>query len=59
MSEHKLTVQTNVVRFMKSNDCMTSHEVADALEAKVTLLLDAAIQRARANGRKTVMARDF
>ena len=43
----------------KTSDMNTSGEVMDVLSDKVRALCDEAVRRARADGRKTVMERDF
>ncbi len=40
-------------------DMSVAGEVPDALNKKVKQLLDDAVQRAKANGRRTVQARDL
>jgi hypothetical protein len=43
----------------KTSEMNTSAEVLDTLSDKVRILCDRAVQKARQDGRKTVMSRDF
>ena len=54
-----LVVASKVKAFIKANgDCNTSGENIDALSKAVEKMLSSAIESAKAQGRKTVMARD-
>jgi len=55
-----LVVASKVKTYIKAKSGMnTSSTVMDALSARVRRLADEAIARAQADGRKTVMDRDF
>ena len=56
-----LVVASKVKKYIKekSGGMNTSSTVMDALSEKVRVLCDQAIERAKADGRKTVMDRDF
>lgn len=56
-----LFVKSKVREYIKSNDCNTSAGVldGDTLNDYIIWYLDKAIERAKANGRKTVKARDL
>jgi histone H3/H4 len=55
-----LVVVSKLKAYIKTKaDMNTSGEVLDYLSDKLRALCDQAIQKARADGRKTVMARDF
>ena len=59
MAADVLVVASKVKAFIKQNgDCNTSGETIDALSKAVEKMLSAAIESAKAQGRKTVMARD-
>jgi histone H3/H4 len=53
-----LVVGTKVKNYIKGKGVMSSADVLDALNDAVYGLLDQAIARAKANGRKTVQGRD-
>ncbi|MFO8007613.1 MAG: hypothetical protein R6V05_07765 [Candidatus Brocadiia bacterium] len=53
-----LVVGTKVKNYIKGKGLMSSADVLDALNDAVYELLDDAAARAKANGRKTVQARD-
>jgi len=53
-----LVVGTKVKGYIKTKDLMSSQDVLDCLNAAVYDLLDKAVERAKANGRKTVQGRD-
>ena len=57
MSETKLVVASKIKEVVK--DLQVSSEVADALNEKVAKLLEEAAERAKANGRRTIQARDL
>ncbi|MGR3311664.1 MAG: hypothetical protein ACUZ77_12940 [Candidatus Brocadiales bacterium] len=54
-----LVVGSKVRDYIKDKDCMTSSELIGALNDKVYCLLNSAVERAQANGRKTVSAKDI
>jgi histone H3/H4 len=53
-----LVVGSKVKNYVKASGLMSSSDVLDALNAAVYELLDKAVQRAKANSRKTVQGRD-
>lgn len=53
-----LLVQSKVKEYVRSQDMMCSSDLIDALNDQVAALLDAAVQRATSNGRKTARASD-
>ncbi len=55
-----LVVVSKIKSYIKEKAQMnTSDKVAEALTERVRLLCDEAIEKAKADGRKTVMDRDF
>lgn len=54
-----LVVASKVREYIKSKGCLTSGELIPELSCKVYCCLDEAIERAKANGRKTVNAKDL
>jgi histone H3/H4 len=56
-----LFVKSKVREYIKSKECNTSGDVIDgpALNEAIITILDAAIGRAKANGRKTVQEKDL
>ncbi len=56
-----LFVKSKVREYIKSKDCNTSGDVIDgpALNNALIDILDKAIKRAKANGRKTVQEKDL
>jgi len=56
-----LFVKSKVREYIKSKGCNTSGDVidGDSLNKAVIDVLDAAIRRAKANGRKTVQEKDL
>jgi histone H3/H4 len=56
-----LFVKSKVRDYIKSKGCNTSGDVIDgpALNNAIVAILDAAIGRAKANGRKTVQEKDL
>ena len=56
-----LFVKSKVREYIKGNGCNTSGDVidGDALNNCIIAVLDAAIKRAKANGRKTVQEKDL
>lgn len=53
-----LVVASKVREYIKSKGCLTSGELVPQLSGKVYCILDCAIERAKANGRKTVNPKD-
>ncbi|MEE9201176.1 MAG: hypothetical protein V3V45_07020 [Candidatus Brocadiales bacterium] len=53
-----LVVGSKIKEYIKRNGCMTSGELIGALSCKVECLLDSAIERTKANKRKTVGPND-
>lgn len=58
MAKEMLLVGSKVKAYVKSKGLMSSADVLDALNDCVYACLDKAAQRAKANQRKTVQARD-
>lgn len=56
-----LFVKSKVREYIKGNGCNTSGDLIDgpALNEAIIGILDAAIRRAKANGRKTVQEKDL
>lgn len=54
-----LVVGTKVKNYIKAKELMSSADVLDALNGAICALLDKAVERAKANGRKTVQGRDI
>ena len=57
-----LFVKSKVREYIKTKGCNTSADVLDdkgSLNKSITALIDNAIRRSKANGRKTVKARDI
>ena len=56
-----LFVKSKIREYIKSKECNTSGDVIDgpALNEAIVTILDAAIGRAKANGRKTVQEKDL
>jgi len=56
-----LFVKSKIREYIKSKGCNTSGDVIDgpALNEAIVIILDAAIGRAKANGRKTVQEKDL
>ncbi len=59
MAKEILVVGSKMKDHIKGKGCMTSGELISALSSKVECLLDKAIERAKANGRKTVNPHDL
>ena len=57
-SKEMLIVGTKVKNYIKSKEVMSSADVLDALNCAIYEILDRAVERAKANGRKTVQGRD-
>ena len=57
-----LFVKSKVREYIKTKDCNTAGDVLDdkgSLNKSIIALIDNAIRRCKANGRKTVKARDI
>jgi len=54
-----LIVGTKVKNYIKAKGVMSSADVLDGLNKAVYALLEKAVERAKANGRKTVQGRDI
>ncbi|TXT62109.1 MAG: hypothetical protein BAJALOKI3v1_670009 [Promethearchaeota archaeon] len=56
-----LFVKSKVRDYIKSKDCNTSGDVidGDSLNNRIIDILDKAVERAKANGRKTVQEKDL
>ena len=54
-----LVVASKVKAYIKQKGCNTSAESIDELSKRVQTILDMAINRTSANGRKTVKAQDI
>ncbi|KPK65805.1 MAG: hypothetical protein AMK73_01955 [Planctomycetes bacterium SM23_32] len=57
-AKEMLIVGTKVKNYVKSKGLMSSSDVLDSLNHAVYKALDKAVERAKANGRKTVQGRD-
>ena len=58
MAKEKLLVEAKVKDYVKDEDMMSSADLVEALNEEVYECLDRAIERTKANGRKTVQPRD-
>ena len=54
-----LVIKSNIRKVTKDKIANVAEEVEDALNKKIKDILDKAIERAKANGRKTIHARDL
>ncbi len=54
-----LFVASKVKAYIKQSDKMTASETLEALNAKIYCMLDSALKRTEANGRKTVKPQDL
>ena len=54
-----LLVQSKVKDYVRQSDMMCSSDLVEALNEEVSSLLDKAVARAQANGRKTARASDI
>lgn len=54
-----LVVKTAVAEYLKKKGVRTSVELYEALDRKTAVLLDEAVNRAKANKRTTAMAQDI
>lgn len=58
MSE-TLVVQSKIREMIKTHDCATSEEAIAAISAEVERMVQKAVERTKANGRKTVKGSDI
>jgi len=58
-SKDMLIVGTKVKNYIKTKEVFSSADVLEALNGAVYAILDKAVERAKANGRKTVQGRDI
>lgn len=58
-SKEVLVVASKVKAYIKSKKCMTSSDSIGALSDKIRALIDAAIERTKANRRTTVKPQDL
>jgi len=54
-----LVVTSKVKAYLKGKGCNTSGEAIGELSKRVQMILDMAVKRTEANGRKTVKAQDI
>ena len=54
-----LVVQSKVRELIKADGCSTSADAVDALSNEMTRIIKRAIERTKANGRKTVKGSDI
>lgn len=54
-----LVVQSKVKEYLKSKDVNVSGSFADEASKKIEKMLDEAVERCKANGRKTIRGYDF
>ena len=54
-----LVVQSKVREMIKGDGCSTSADAVEALSNEVTRIIKKAIERTKANGRKTVKGSDI
>ena len=54
-----LVVQSKVREMIKGDGCSTSADAVEALSVEVTRIIKKAIERTKANGRKTVKGSDI
>jgi len=54
-----LVVTSKVKAYLKGKGCNTSGEAIGELSQRVQMILDMAVKRTEANGRKTVKAQDI
>ena len=54
-----LVVQSKIREMIKGEGCSTSQEAVEALSAEVGRIIKKAIERTKANGRKTVKGADI
>ncbi|CAN0519902.1 unnamed protein product [Laminaria digitata] len=54
-----LLVQSKVKEFIREHDMMCASDLTEALNEAVSVILEKAVERAGANGRKTARASDI
>ena len=54
-----LVVQSKIREIIKAQDCSTSEEAIQAISSEVERLVAKAVERTKANGRKTVKGSDI
>jgi histone H3/H4 len=54
-----LVIQSKIRDLIKAQDCSTSAEAIDAISAEVERIIQKAVERTKANGRKTVKSSDI
>jgi histone H3/H4 len=54
-----LVVQSKIREMIKAKGCSTSQDAVDALSAEVQRIVNRAVDRTKANGRKTVKGSDI
>ena len=54
-----LVIKSNIRKAVKEKIPNVAEEVEEALNTKIEEILDKAVERAKANGRKTLHARDL
>lgn len=54
-----LVVQSKIREMIKAHDCATSEEAITALSTEVERIVQKAVERTKANGRKTVKGSDI
>ncbi len=54
-----LVVQSKIREMIKAHDCATSEDAIQAISTEVERLVQKAIERTKANGRKTVKGADI
>lgn len=54
-----LVVQSKIREMIKAKGCSTSQDAVDSLSAEVMRIVNRAVERTKANGRKTVKGSDI
>lgn len=54
-----LVVQSKIREMIKAKGCSTSQDAVDALSTEVMRIVNRAVERTKANGRKTVKGSDI
>ena len=54
-----LLVQSKVKEYLKTKGVNVSGDFAEQASAKIAVMLDTAVERCKANGRKTIRGYDF
>ena len=58
-SGETLVVKSKMKEYIKAQECNSAGGLAEALTPIIQRILDKAVERAQANGRKTVMDKDI